>query len=222
MRPCPRWWARSASAVTYPDGRGVSVARLLWRRRSIRRLQMTNPPVIVCCRYEGRIPEAIVGFKDRGVRSLRPLLGHVLAAGLLHAVESVATDRDEAGPEAMPATVVPAASSSSAVRRRGFDHMWQLARFAASVAGLPASRLLRAGARADQSSLSFAARRRNLAGSMRVRERGSGPVIVVDDVRTSGATLAECCRALSAGGYCVIAQVVIAGSIVDPTCAQGR
>jgi predicted amidophosphoribosyltransferase len=179
-----------------------------------------DPPLIVCCRYEDPIPDAIVGFKDRGVGSLRPLLGHVLAAGLLHAMGSAPVDRGPTSAE--PPTVVPVASSSSAVRRRGFDHMWQVARFAAAVVHLPAARVLRTRPRADQSRLSFAARRRNLEESMRVRAPGRGPVILVDDVRTSGATLRESRRALAAGGYSVMAQVVIAGSIVDPTCGQGR
>ena len=67
--------------------------------------------------------------------------------------------------------------------------------------------------RADQAGLAFAARRRNVHGSIRVRTPGAGNVIVVDDVRTSGATLAECERALSTSGYTVLAQVVIAATI---------
>ncbi|MEZ5158044.1 MAG: hypothetical protein R2687_04340 [Candidatus Nanopelagicales bacterium] len=171
-----------------------------------------DPPLIVGCRYEGCIPEAIVGYKDRGISSLRPLLGHVLAAGVLQAADLL-----DLPPQS---TLVPAATSAVGVRRRGFDHMWDLARTASVVTDLPARRLLRAGTRADQARLSFAARRRNLRSTMRVARAGDGPVIVVDDVRTSGATLAECDRALSEGGYEVVAHVVIAGSINDPTCTQ--
>lgn len=162
-----------------------------------------GPPVVVCCRYAGCVPEAIVGFKDRGIGSLRDPLAHVLAAGVLEAMEL----------GVMGATVVPAASGAPAVRKRGFDHMWDLARVAAATVDLPAARLLQSRHRADQAGLSLRARRRNLQGSMRVRRAGSGPVIVVDDVRTSGATLAECERALSTGGYTVSAHVVIAASI---------
>ncbi|MEZ5119787.1 MAG: hypothetical protein R2686_07780 [Candidatus Nanopelagicales bacterium] len=171
-----------------------------------------DPPLIVGCRYEGCIPEAIVGYKDRGISSLRPLLGHVLAAGVLQAADLL-----DLPPQI---TLVPAATSAAGVRRRGFDHMWDLARTASVVTDLPTRRLLRAGTRADQARLSYAARRRNLRSTMRVARAGDGPVIVVDDVRTSGATLAECDRALSEGGYEVVAHVVIAGSINDPTCTQ--
>jgi predicted amidophosphoribosyltransferase len=175
-------------------------------------LAAVDPPLIVACRYEGCVPEAIVGYKDRGISSLRPLLGHVLAAGVLEAVDLL-------GPSP-PITLVPAATSSAAVRRRGFDHMWDVARTASVATDLPALRLLRAGTRADQAGLSFAARRRNLRSTMRATRTGDGPVIVVDDVRTSGATLAECDRALTEGGYEVVAHVVIAGSIIDPTRTQ--
>lgn len=159
--------------------------------------------LIVCTEYAGVVPAALVGFKDRGVRRLGAELANVLAAGLI-----AATDRGGQG-----AHVVPAASSPSAVRRRGFDHMAQLARHAAAMAGLPWRQLLVAGRRADQTGLDSAARRRNVSGRMRSRPPGSGGVIVVDDIRASGATLAECDRALQAGGYTVLAHVVIAAVI---------
>lgn len=162
-----------------------------------------DPPVVVSCRYQGCVPDAVVGFKDRGLLGLRLLLGDVLAAGVLAAMELGAE----------PSLVVPAASGAAAVRRRGFDHMWELAQACADSVGLPAARLLGSKRRADQAGLSFAARRTNLRDSMRVTEVGTGSVVVVDDVRTSGATLAECERALRAGGYTVSAHVVIAASI---------
>jgi predicted amidophosphoribosyltransferase len=162
-----------------------------------------SPPVIACTRYAGCVPDAVVGFKDRNVRALGRQLADVLTAGLLEAFE-----------QGVPAgIVVPAPSAPAAVRRRGFDHMWLLARAAAEATGMPCDRLLRGRRRADQAGLAFAARRRNVNGSIRVRAPGAGNVIVVDDVRTSGATLAECERALSTGGYTVLAQVVIAAAI---------
>jgi predicted amidophosphoribosyltransferase len=162
-----------------------------------------SPPVIACTRYGGCVPDAVVGFKDRNVGALGQQLAQVLAAGLIEAAE-----------QGVPAgIVVPAPSTPAAVRRRGFDHMWLLARAAAASTGMGCERLLRGGRRADQAGLAFAARRRNVHGSIRVRTPGAGNVIVVDDVRTSGATLAECERALSTSGYTVLAQVVIAATI---------
>lgn len=220
------WWDAAASALLGSACAGCERPGRPWCQDCADAVEQAvdpllvgaDPPLVACCRYEDSLPDAIVGFKDRGISSLRPLLGHVLAAGVLEAVEVLTTSQVWTL-EAKP-VLVPAASSTSAVRKRGFDHMWDLARIAAASTELSAVRLLRAGVRSDQASLSFAARRRNLRGSMRVKHPGSGPVIIVDDVRTSGATLAECHRALYEGGYTVVGQVVIAASITDPACAD--
>lgn len=229
------WWDAAASALLGSACAGCQRPGRPWCQQCAGAVEQAvdpvvvgaDPPLIVCCRYEGVVPEAIVGFKDRGISSLRPLLGHVLAAGVLLAVDVLGAEpmsprpadvRKHPGPR--QPRLVPAASSAAAVRKRGFDHMWDIARIAASATEMSAVPLLHAGVRSDQASLSFAARRRNLRASMRVPRPGRGPVIVVDDVRTSGATLAECHRALLEGGFTVVAQVVIAASITDPTCAK--
>jgi predicted amidophosphoribosyltransferase len=62
------------------------------------------------------------------------------------------------------------------------------------VSGLRHVRLLE-----DQASLASAARWENLKGAMAARPV-HGSVLVVDDVCTTGATLAEACRALRAAG----------------------
>jgi ComF family protein len=157
-----------------------------------------EPPTIACCHYTGLVPEAIVGFKDRNVRSLGPLLADMLALAVDHL--------GEAG------TLVPAPSSPAAVRRRGFDHTAELARRAGQRLGLPHRNMLRARRRKDQTGLSSRQRRRNLEGSMWVPASGHEAVIVVDDIRTSGATLAECGRALQDAGYQVLGNVVVASA----------
>ena len=162
------------------------------------------PPVVVCCRYAGCVPEAIVGYKDRGIAALRESLGHIAAAGVLDLLEVVGHAE---------VVLVPVPAPAAAVRRRGFDHMWEVTAVAADTLGLPSARLLRSRRRRDQAALAFGARRTNVAGTMRVRCRGAAQVVVIDDVRTSGATLAECERALVAGGHPVMGHVVIASAI---------
>lgn len=163
-----------------------------------------GPPVVACAVYAGGVAEAIVGYKDRGVIGLREPLSHVVAAGVLSLLDAV---------DASEFVLVPAPSSPAAMRRRGFDHMRDLACLAGQTLGVPAVRLLRSGRRRDQAGLSTSARRANVAGSMRVRRDGSTPVVVVDDVRTSGATLAECERALTCAGHPVIGHVVVAAAM---------
>lgn len=157
-----------------------------------------QPPTVACLPYAMTVPEAIVGFKDRNIRTLGRVLGEILAAGL--------ATLGDAG------LVVPAPSSPAAVRRRGFDHTRQLAQVAAETAGLTVAELLSSRRRKDQAGLSSDARRRNLEGSMCALRTGSEAVIVIDDVRTSGATLRECARALRAGGYAVVGNVVVASA----------
>lgn len=157
-----------------------------------------DPDTVSCCAYTGCIPEAIVGFKDRNVRSLGPVLGDIAALGVQY------LDVD--------GLLVPAPSAPPAVRRRGFDHTAQLADHAGQRLGLPMRRMLRSRRRKDQAGLSQTARRRNLEGSMWVPFRGEEAVIIIDDVRTTGATLTECERALRAAGFDVVGKVVVAST----------
>ena len=63
----------------------------------------------------------------------------------------------------------------------------------------------------DQTGLTAAARRANLAGAMRAGRFGALPdrVVLLDDVSTTGATLSEAARALRAVGALPIGAVVL-------------
>ncbi|HEY8663979.1 MAG TPA: ComF family protein [Propionibacteriaceae bacterium] len=143
--------------------------------------------------YEGRVRRLISAHKERHARGVTAVLGALLAEAVAH--------RGIDG----PVTLVPVPSGRAAVRERGYDSVRLLAEAAARmllgegsqvrvVSALRHVRVLE-----DQASLDTAGRWENLEGAMVARPL-KGSVMVVDDVCTTGATLAEACRALAAAG----------------------
>jgi predicted amidophosphoribosyltransferase len=94
--------------------------------------------------------------------------------------------------------------------------------------GVPLTRvcpLRHARAVADQADLDRAGRAANLAGALRVpatavRQLLEGPVVLADDVATTGATLAEAARAVRAAGGTVLGAAVVA--VTRPRAGASR
>jgi predicted amidophosphoribosyltransferase len=163
--------------------------------------------------YAGAARAAVVAHKEEGLRALTRPLGAALARSV----------RAAAGGRPGPVLLVPAPSRRAAVRARGHDPTLRLARSAATVlrgdgveAGVAAVLRVRADV-ADQAGLGARARAANLAGALRVPARlaplvAGRRVIVVDDVVTTGSTLAETARALGAAGARVDGAAVVAAT----------
>ncbi|OIV37569.1 hypothetical protein BIV57_10210 [Mangrovactinospora gilvigrisea] len=165
--------------------------------------------------YDGPVRELLIAHKERRALALARPLGGALALAV------------RAGPggaaDAGPCLLVPVPSARAAVRARGHDPVRRMAVAAAAALrarGRPvavAAALHHARRVADQSELGAAERRRNVDGAFAVRgARGArvlppgAPVVLVDDLVTTGATLREAARAVAAGGGKVLAAAVVA------------
>ena len=183
-------------------------------------------------RFEGPLRLAVTAYKDEGRRDLRDDLGRLLAGALAAATHDPGVRRSLALGEDV--LVVPVPTSRGSRRRRGDDPVGELATAAVAAVnggGPGVSRRAPPGAAAvgraaglvvahalvhtrrvaDQAHLDRRARADNLAGAMAVSAPWRAAVagatcVVVDDVVTTGATLAEAARALlDAGAQHVVA-----------------
>ncbi|MFJ6653219.1 ComF family protein [Microbacterium sp. NPDC091313] len=142
------------------------------------------------------------GPAARVIRALKEDGRTGLARELAPALRAAAGGWDEDG-----IVVVPVPTSAAAMRRRGF----RVGELLARAAGWRPERMLRLErVTADQRALDVDARARNAAGSMSARGAAGARVLVVDDVVTSGATLREAARALTAAGADVVGAVTAA------------
>jgi len=110
----------------------------------------------------------------------------------------------EPAPDALPAWLVPVPLHVDRLRQRGYNQALELARPLAKRLGVTLRRdvLIRQRPTAAQTELGALQRRRNVRGSFVAREHVAWPdhVALLDDVMTTGATLAECARVLRRAG----------------------
>jgi ComF family protein len=146
--------------------------------------------------YEGDGAAWVQRFKypKRGLSGLDPA-AEALAFGLM-------TSLVERVPGARPALVVPVPLHPRRLRQRGFSPPALLARCAARAVGTRADPVLLTRLRdtPSQTGLSRAARRRNVTDAFTARRQAPAHVWLVDDVVTTGSTLAAAARALREAG----------------------
>lgn len=164
----------------------------------------------------------LLAHKERGALRLAQPLGRALATAVRTAVPPAAVSRE------CPLLLVPMPSARATVRARGHDPTRRLTLAASRTlraAGIPARLVTALRQRpgvADQSELNAAERLRNISGALVVPLHrrallAHGRVVLVDDLVTTGATLAEGARALGQAGADVLAAAVVAAAIARDT-----
>lgn len=202
------------------------------------RMDGTVLPVAALAVNTGPVRRAVGAWKDGGRADVTPWFAAVAARAAPGVVGAGAVGVG-VGAVAVstagraPLLVVPAPPSPLGLARRGEDLVARVARGLADgladglsagrpVAVEPALRL--AGRGRDQVGLGVRGRAANLAGRLRARPRSravlaGSDVLLVDDVLTTGATLAACRSALEAVGARPVGAVVLA--VTPPPGAPG-
>ncbi|MGC9529588.1 MAG: ComF family protein [Candidatus Bipolaricaulaceae bacterium] len=156
--------------------------------------------------YEGELRTVVRALKYEGERALARTLGDLLA-------DLAAVEWGGRPPESRPVvTWVPA--DPARLRQRGYHAAQLLALRAARGLALSARGLLvKLRPTPPQVGRSLRERRGALAGAFAARAEGEGePVVLVDDVMTSGETVEQAARALGEAGF---------GDVHVLVCARG-
>ncbi|MZF85068.1 ComF family protein [Streptomyces sp. SID5643] len=183
------------------------------------------PVVHAAARYADEVRATLLAHKERGALALAGPLGAALAEAVRAGLRDARPPAWAGGarlpdgralvggarpPDGRaPVLLVPVPSGRRAVRARGHDPARRIALAAAGELrrwGLPArvaGVLRQRRAVADQAGLNSRQRLDNLAGALAVAPGGArllsgGAVVLVDDVMTTGASLAEAARAVRA------------------------
>ncbi len=170
-----------------------------------------DPPYFAAARaavlFDGPVRDLIHRFKyGRKVQHCRPL-------GLLAARQLGAFAADCSAD-----LIIPVPLHVKRLRERGFNQAVLLGEFLAGNWRLPLSRnnLRRTRWTEPQINLSAAERRDNVRGAFAVQDAGevrNRRIILVDDVYTTGSTVAECARTLRKGGAEAVFAVTVARAV---------
>ncbi|MBL8886482.1 MAG: ComF family protein [Phycisphaerales bacterium] len=202
------WHIRAAH--WHPDEPGNYCPRCGTTSRPFELDTLTDPATCVRCRdkrpawdrfirvgsYQGVLARSIRELKFSRFRAMGESLGRLLG-------ESIRKEIDLRAIDPLGVILVPMPMTPWRRLSRGIDHSLVLARGAHRSSRLPIQKLLARRHRPSQVTLPVSERRQNVSGAFFCR-RGvlqvpqDAVLVVIDDVRTTGATMSEACRTLRA------------------------
>lgn len=172
--------------------------RLVWLGAEVVRLE--GVALWSAVAYEGPARSLVRALKYRGASGLADPLAAAIAAGAPPGLLAPGT------------VLVPVPMPTARRRRRGYNQAERIAAALASRAGLEMRQCLARGAAPRQVGRDRQQRLADTARDLRWSDRTPPPgrVVLVDDVATTGATLAACAAALRAAGVGSIGAVTYA------------
>ncbi len=207
-RTAAPWDTRARAANWHPDEPGDYCPRCGLSCRPFELDTLDDPSTCVRCRdkrpawdrfvrlgvYRAELARAIRELKFSRFRAMGDRLGELLG-------ESVAAELDRRSIPRDRALIVPIPMTPWRRLSRGIDHTLVLARAARRSTGIKLAHLLVRRHRPSQLSLPPSQRRSNISGAFYCRRAvlqvpKDAVLVVIDDVRTTGATMTEACRTL--------------------------
>ncbi|MFM9151824.1 MAG: ComF family protein [Candidatus Planktophila sp.] len=180
-----------------------SQCRAFWHPhiyRSKLYLSEREVPVYSAVAYSLVAQKVLLGSKESALKDADQLIAQALLHSLSYMYSEIGI-----------ADLVPVPSRKSASRKRGRDFIFDQSKLLARDPRVEVRPILQHQRKVkDQSALNAHDREINLRGALSCANRADEeniPVIIVDDLLTSGATLREAARALFHAGYEVIGAV---------------
>jgi predicted amidophosphoribosyltransferase len=191
----------------------------VWRARTAAGLFPNNFPILTAAHYAGTPRRMLVGWKERNSQAADGVLIRALTRVINAAI---ASDAVLSAANQLTCVTVPTRLRTRV--SRGGDPLGTIASHAVRALrgqGVPSTLetgwLKRFGG-TDQVGLSAIQRRHNAEGAYRLRRhpQASGTVILIDDIVTTGATLAVCRTLLAHEGVRVAAAVTLCATNIFP------
>jgi len=167
-------------------------------------------PVACSLDYRGTVRHILYRYKDHGIRELGAAVSPALAASIQHIVH--VTEPEQCG-----LVISPLPTRRTNRRRRGFDHVRLVGRHACgSLAHVHFQPLLR-DVRSESGTKHLTALERSTSAQSAFALVGgftpsTDPVILIDDIVTTGSTAREAVATLITAGAHVLGVATIAGT----------